>query len=222
MSTTPDTTTTATATVDRTTPAQTAAQGQRISPRTGKPVRSYVRRKPGEPPRRYTGPKERNRQQAAKLTQEARNIELYGVPLPDDSMIEVSPDLYNPENPGDFLLIPQRLRARAVTFLEKLSQTKRWHEAQVAANVKFWEIEYAGRMSKDYRRALDAIKEQIIKDRVSDIETALAADAAGEDPEPGRRRPDNRNAALFLAANDPRYKPQATGGGATVVFDVHF
>jgi len=193
----------------------------RLSPRTGKPVRPYHRRKPGEPPRRYSGPKERNRQQAAKLTQEARNVQQFGVAIPPDEMIEVSPDLYDPKNPGDFLLIPQRLRARAVTFLEKLSQCKRWHQAQVAANVRYWEVEYAGKMSADYRRTLDAIKEQIIKDRVVDIEHALAADAAGEEPEPGRRRPDNRNAALFLAANDPRYRPQAAGSGATVILDVH-
>lgn len=89
------------------------------------------------------------------------------------------------------------------------------------SGIQFWEVEQAKRLSKTYAEMYETAYKSIINTRIADIETALAADAAGEEPEPGRRRPDNRNAALFLAANDPRYRPQATGSGTTVVLDVH-
>lgn len=161
--------------------------------------------------------------EATKLAQESRNVQAFGVANPDTEHILASlpRDIYDPENPGDLLLIPQRSCARVVTFLAKLSQCKRWHEAQVQAGVEWWEVEDAKRKSSTYKAALESIYQGIISHRVQDVESALAADAAGEEPEPGRRRPDNRNAALFLAANDPRYRPQATGSGATVILDVH-
>lgn len=89
------------------------------------------------------------------------------------------------------------------------------------SGVQYWEITQGKRESKSYADLYQAVRDSIIEGRVADIESAIAADAAGEEPEPGRRRPDNRNAALFLAANDPRYRPQANGSGATVILDVH-
>ena len=54
-----------------------------------------------------------------------------------------------------------------------------------------------------YDRINDAIRAQ----RVEKIETAVANEAAGEPLPKGRRSPDTAAAKLYLAANDPRYKP---------------
>lgn len=128
---------------------------------------------------------------------------------------------FDPKKPGDLLLLPEKSRARTLLFLEKFAVFRRYNEAVKAAQVQYWEVEQAKRASKTYAAMFEDIRQTILQGRVTDIETALAADAAGEEPEEGRRRPDNRNAALFLAANDPRYRPQATGSGATVILDVH-
>ena len=63
-----------------------------------------------------------------------------------------------------------------------------------------------------YDRINDAIRAQ----RVENIETAVAKEAAGEPLPKGRRSPDTAAAKLYLAANDPRYKP-GQGEAAPVV-----
>ena len=161
--------------------------------------------------------------ESSKIIAQGRNVAVFGSATPPDIQPDnLPPDMFEGDNLQNLLLIPDKSRARCVLFLSEFVKCRRYHQAQVAAQVQYWEVEQAKRISKTYAAMFDDIRQTILQGRVTDIETALAADAAGEDPEPGRRRPDNRNAALFLAANDPRYKPQATGGGATVVFDVHF
>lgn len=217
MSTTPDTATdtatTPAAPADQTTHAQATAQATQQAPR---------RKRQARQPSDY-GPTRRRRMESSKLIAQGRNVAVFGNATPPDIQPDnMPPDIFEGDNLKNLLLIPDKSRARCILFLSELVKCRRYHQAQVAASVEFWEVEQAKRVSSAYKMAFDAINEQLLADRVKDIESAIAADAAGEDPEPGRRRPDNRNAALFLAANDPRYKPQATGGGATVVFDVHF
>ena len=166
--------------------------------------------------------KQRRQMESAALIAQGRNVYTFGTPNPPDPHPDNLPsDFFEGHNGENLLLIPQKSRARCILFLSELVKCRRYHQAQVAANVEFWEVEQAKRVSTAYKAAFDAINGQLLADRVHDIEHAIAADAAGEEPEPGRRRPDNRNAALFLAANDPRYRPQATGSGATVILDVH-
>lgn len=167
-------------------------------------------------------PARRRRMESSKLIAQGRNVYIFGAETPPDIQPDNLPqDIFTGDNLKNLLLIPDKSRARCILFLSELVKCRRYHQAQVSANVEFWEVEQAKRISTAYKSAFDAINEQLLADRVHDVESAIAADAAGEEPEPGRRRPDNRNAALFLAANDPRYRPQATSSGATVILDVH-
>lgn len=156
------------------------------------------------------------------MAQQSRNLAILGTTKP--ATLPDCPNIpgYAPAEPGDLLSLSPNSRARLLLFLEKYAVCKRFNLAMTQAGVQYWEITYGKRHSKVYEALYNSVHGSILEGRVADIESAIAADAAGEEPEPGRRRPDNRNAALFLAANDPRYRQQATGGGATVVLDVHF
>jgi len=187
-------------------------------------MRPYTRKRPFVPrPQNLPDPESArsNHVAAVAMAQQSRNLEILGdispAALPDCPNIPG----YKPAEPGDLLLLPQFSRARLLLFLEKFAVCKRFNLAMTQAGVQYWEITQGKRASQSYADLYQAVRDSIIEGRVADIESAIAADAAGEEPEPGRRRPDNRNAALFLAANDPRYRPQATSSGATVILDVH-
>ena len=202
-----------TTTADQSTLAQTAAAQSAAAPR---------RKRRNLQPSDY-GPTRRRRMESSKLIAQGRNVAVFGAATPPDIQPDNLPqDIFEGDNLQNLLLIPDKSRARCILFLSELVKCRRYHQAQVAACVEFWEIEQAKRVSTAYKMAFDSINEQLLADRVKDIESAIAADAAGEDPEPGRRRPDNRNAALFLAANDSRYKQSAAPISAAVVMDIHF
>ena len=203
--------------MSNTQPAQPATTPAQDIAATIKPRRKRRNLQPSD----YS-PTRRRRMESSKLIAQGRNVYIFGTETPPDIQPDNLPhDIFTGDNLQNLLLIPDKSRARCILFLSEYVKCRRYHQAQVASNVQFWEVEQAKRISSVYKTTFDAINEQLMADRVHDIESAVAADAAGEEPEPGRRRPDNRNAALFLAANDPRYRPQATGGGATVILDVH-
>ena len=84
---------------------------------------------------------------------------------------------------------------------------KSWTAALTAHGSDWLFLMEARRKCPTFGEIYDRINDAIRAQRVENIETAVANEAAGEPPPKGKRSPDVSAAKLYLSANDPRYKP---------------
>lgn len=136
--------------------------------------------------------------------------------LDDAAAIELPAVITSRARAADLAKLDAGTRARIFSAFALRLAGRTYRQALRAANVEYWEIEHAARMSPTFAAIRQDVDRALRGDAAADIEDVLSRAAKGENPERGRRAPDTRAAAIVLPAIDPRYKPKETTGAPVV------